>query len=366
MTDHIIRKMKPEERQTILKIMHRAFPLFQQAFFSLTKDVLVADHNGKLQGAVVLKTFSLPRGGQGGVVYWIFTDPEARGLGLGQALMDAGLSWLEEEAGCREIFAIVEGFNTSSSKLFATRGFSILPFKEQVRRFGLLGVARVWWASFHIPDIGHFLWGRPASKLPDKPTSQFTATLILNTLASLLALWRGAGFGLPHPTALWSYPLWTFLLLEWRTILMTLTGRRQGLKVRFRMWESGFNISLPLALAFGYFFPVPGGVYPDKDTWRYRDLLPQYGWIGLAGALPALALAWVFFLILRLADPAGWVQTFLEAGFETALTFSVFDILLPFFPFECFNGRRIWDWKKGLWVLLAAGTIALAVLIRVL
>jgi len=46
-------------------------------------------------------------------------------MGTGQKLIEAALHFFEDK-GCEEIMACVEGSNTSSSKLFSTRGFSIL------------------------------------------------------------------------------------------------------------------------------------------------------------------------------------------------------------------------------------------------
>ncbi len=356
-----IQMMQPEERKTTLSIMRRSFPVFMQLFLSLGEHTLVAKAEGKILGGVVLKTFDLPGGSKGGVIEWIFTHPEARGLGAGQALIEAGLSWLEG-AGCSQIFAIVEGFNTSSSKLFATRGFSILPFREQVNRFGLLGLFRVWLASFHIFDVGHFLWGQPGTTLPDRPGPQFLATLILNALAAALVIWHNWGFGRPDTTALWAFPLAALVLIELRALAMTLAAKQQGLDLRFRMWETGFTISLPLALLFGFFFPVPGSLYPKTARWRYREMLPEYGRVGLAGALPVLLIAWAAFTLMMFTTPRAWVESLLSAAFQLGLYFSIFDILLVFFPFVSFNGRRVWDWNKALWGVCAAAVVGLFIL----
>ncbi len=365
MTSFSIRQMQKDERRVVRQIMRRSFPPFQQLFFSLTPETLVAvSDKGKPLGAVVLKTFSLPGGDKGGVIYWIFTDPEVRGKGLGQKLMDAGLEALSS-AGCSQISAIVEGFNTSSSNLFSSRGFSILPFREQIRRFGWGGTAKMWWENFHIPDIGHFLWGKPPSDTPDTPGPQFSATLLLNILCGLLALWRGYAFTLPNRTILWAIPIWIFLLIELRTIFMTLSARKQALNLRFRMWESGFFLSFLLALIFGFYFPIPGGLYPQKDIWHYRRLVPEYGRVALSGTLPALLLSWGIFLTREFAPFEAWAQTFLNTGYKMALTFSIFDILLVFFPFVSFNGRRIWHWHKLVWGLLATALISLMVLNRI-
>ena len=360
-----IRDMTRDDRKTILRIMRRAFPIFQQLFFSLTPNVLVYEDDSQIPGAVVLKTFSIPKGQKAGVVYWIFTDPDAQGRGVGQALFEAGLQELEA-MGCQTLFAIVEGFNTSSSQLFSRHGFSILPFRDQLQRFGLLGLFKVWWATFHIPDIGHFLWGKPPAQTEDQPGPQFLATLGFNILLSLAALWRSSGFTMPNLTALWALPLAVFLMLETRIILMTLSARKQNLTMRFRMWESGFTLSTFLALTLGYYFPIPGSVYPDEKNWRYKSIIPPYGKIALAGVLPSILLAWGSFLILQFILTSDVLKTALEITLDTTRTFAIFDVVLAFFPFVSFNGRRLWDWQKTVWGILSLSIITLTVLIRLI
>jgi len=148
-----IRQMQPGEEKYILGIMRRAFPFFIQLTFSSAmirsaKQVLVVCVDGDIKGGTLLKTFDLPGDIKGGVVDWIFTDPSGQGLGLGARLMDASFDWFDQ-VGCDHIFAIVEGFNTNSSNLFARRGLSILTFKEQLQRFGFPGILKVWLKTFH-------------------------------------------------------------------------------------------------------------------------------------------------------------------------------------------------------------------------
>ncbi|MBN1316099.1 MAG: GNAT family N-acetyltransferase, partial [Anaerolineales bacterium] len=131
----LIRPMQAGEKPAVRKIMQQAFPLVLQWFFSWTPNVLVAERDGELLGAVVFKLFSLPGKREGGLIDWVFTAPEVRGLGLGQRLVEAALEFFDEQ-GCDEVMACVEGYNTSSSKIFARRGFSILSPGEQFRRYG--------------------------------------------------------------------------------------------------------------------------------------------------------------------------------------------------------------------------------------
>ncbi len=355
-TNILIRPMEKDERRKVHAVMRQAFPLIQQWFFSWEPNVLVAEQDGRLLGGIVLKLFRLPRGRKGGLVAWIFTAPEARGLGAGQRVVEAGIEFFEQQA-CDEIFACVEGYNTSSSKLFASRGFSILSPGEQFRRYGL-GIFTVWLKTFHFIDVGHFLWARPAAKSADSPVLQWWGTIAANTLLGLFVLWRANGFRAGNSVMWLILPLVILALFGLRYLGMRLAARGQGLAVRFRAWESGFPLSLGIALAFGSLFPVPGNMYPVAEQPRYRDLLPSLGRAALAGTLPVLFVVWAAWGALRLGVPAGleaWLETLLQVG----ATLALFDIALPFFPFTSFNGRRLWDWNKVVWALLALATVGL-------
>ena len=83
--------------------------------------------------------------------------------------------------------------NTSSSKIFSERRFSILSPGEQFRRYGLRAFA-LWFKIFHYIDIGHFVWAHPAAERQDRPLLQWWGTVLANALICLLALWRGSGF----------------------------------------------------------------------------------------------------------------------------------------------------------------------------
>ncbi|MCP4540240.1 MAG: GNAT family N-acetyltransferase [Chloroflexi bacterium] len=357
MTDILIRPMRAEEKKDVAAIMRRSFELTQQWFFSWSPDVLVAEQDGKLLGAVVLKMFSLPGGRKGGLIAWVFTAPEARGTGAGQQLIESALKFLEEQ-GCDELMACVEGYNSSSSKLFATRGFSILSPGEQFRRYGL-GALSMWIHTFHFIDVGHFLWVRPAASQPDNPTMQWWGNWLANILVSLLALGRQNGFGQLTLSSVVKIPLLLALFLGIRTLSMQWMARRQKMSVRYRAWESGFPLSVLIALAFGAPYPVLGSLYPTSDRWRYRDLLPKLGTVALSGVLPALALTWGAWALSRFGGLGPEASSWISSAMTMGLVMMLFDVVLVFFPFVSFNGRRIWDWNKLLWGLCALATVAL-------
>jgi hypothetical protein len=109
----------------------------------------------------------------------------------------------------------------------------------------------------------------------------------------------------------------------------------------------------------GLFFPTPGSVYPRGGIWRYRNLLAQLGPSAFAGASAVLVFAWVTWGLLRFGgvppEIASWLRFAQVAGQMLAL----FEVLLPFSIFVSFNGRRVWDWSRPAWALLAAATVGL-------
>ncbi|MFC1990116.1 GNAT family N-acetyltransferase [Chloroflexota bacterium] len=167
-----IRSMQVNEKKAVHHMMARSFPLVQRWFFSFTPYVLVAEQNEQLLGAVVLKLVPLSKDHKDGLIYWVFTAPENCGMQIGQRLVEAGIAFLEEQ-GCERILACVEGYNTSSNKLFSTRGFSIRSPGEQFHRYGIWGTLALWGKIFHYIDIGHFVWSRPVAKRSDSLALQW-------------------------------------------------------------------------------------------------------------------------------------------------------------------------------------------------
>ena len=347
--------MQANEKPAVRAIMCQSFPVVQQWFFSWTPHILVAEQEGHLLGAILLKTFALPGDRKGGLASWVFTATAARGLGAGQQLVEAGLDFLRAQ-GCDEIMACVEGYNTSSSKLFATRGFSILSPGEQLRRYRL-GLLSLWARIFHIIDIGHFVWVRPAAKFPARPSMQWWGNWLANSLILWLALWRGNAFGSLAPEVLWMAPLVVLLFFGARLLCMHLTAAHLGVQMRYRAWESAFPLGLGIALGFGAWFPSPGGLYPTSHQWRYKELLPKLGRIALAGVTPVLLLTWGAWTLSHLNTVTPTLETILNLVLTIGKPLSLFDIALPFFPFVSFNGRRLWDWQRGLWGILAIAAV---------
>ena len=156
--DSAIRLMCSDEKKEVRSLLRRCFPITEWWPFRFTDNTLVAQHDGKIVGTAVLRFFSLPKKRKGAFVEYIFTAPEVRGMGFGQKLVEAALKYCEEK-GCDEIMTQIKGDNTSSSKSFSTRGFTVLSPGQQLRRYGL-GIILVWLKTMHILAKGQLLWVR--------------------------------------------------------------------------------------------------------------------------------------------------------------------------------------------------------------
>ena len=166
-----------------------------------------------------------------------------------------------------------------------------------------------------------------------------------------------------QPHILWQLPVAVTLVFGVRSVAMKLTARRLALPSRYRIWETGLTVSTLIAVAFGGVFPSPGSYYPETVRWSYRAELRRVAAVAASGAAAVLVLAW-----LLLAYELGGFER-VPAPLHDMLGFAVFlsqgllvfEILLPFFPFGSYNGRRVWDLHRGLWAVLAIATAALYV-----
>jgi ribosomal protein S18 acetylase RimI-like enzyme len=354
-----VRRMHDGEKRAVRALAGRVFSRLESAFFSPPVQTLVAERDGHLVGAVVPKVFALPDKRWYGAIFWLMTDPQARGLGVGGRLVEATLEYFEDHC-CREAFACVEGYNTSSSNLFTARGFTVLSPREQLRRYGLLGTFTLWIKMFRLgADVGHFLWTRPGATRRDHPGLQWWTGTLLSVLIFLLAGWREGWVEGPEPSTVLGAALAIVALFGLREAAMRLAARWQGLSVRHRLWEAALPLSAGVALMLGLFFPTPGSVYPRSIVWRYRNLLPKLGPIAFAGASAVLLFAWVTWWLLRFGGLPPEIASWFRFGHVAGQMLALYDVLLPFSIFVSFNGRRVWNWNRPAWVVLAVVTLGL-------
>lgn len=386
-----VRPMTAADRTGTRAVARRSFGHFAMLFFDFGARTFVVEDQGRIVGGIALGVFDAGRHRDEtrfrcGVIKWIFTLPEAQGRGVAGLLLSAALDWFRDQR-CTDYLACVEGYNTASSNRFYDVGFRPFGLRAQLKRYGA-SLARVWLGAFHLLDVGHFLWvyhaeaqgGEANNGVGDARAESFdgdhgdaelqttggsaaawltTAVLNAVVLSVMVLRTRGAdALGFQRVSAILAG---VTLVVAVRTAAMLLTARTVGLPVRFRSWETGLTLSAAIALVFGRLFPVPGSVYPRRLRWRYRDLLPQLGPIAAVGAGETLSLAWVLWAIGYFVAPGGWLGVALATAAMYARATLVFDLLIPVFPFNCFNGRRILDWKPLVWGIFTAAAAALFV-----
>ena len=103
--------------------------------------------------------------------------------------------------------------------------------------------------------------------------------------------------------------------------------------------------------------PSPGSHYPKTVRWSYQNEVRRLAIVGFSGALGVLVLGWVFFASEALGLPSVLAPLAEVRSFAVLVVHPllVFEVLLPFFPFGSYNGRRVWDYRPLLWAVLATG-----------
>lgn len=134
------------------------------------------------------------------------------------------------------------------------------------------------------------------------------------------------------------------------------------LKVRFRPIEDWFGMSLILALAGGAWVPVPGNLYPKEDTWTYRDIAKKLGVMAFMGTFIIVASTWLIYLIPLIVSIPSAYDVWFDIGLRTGATLSFLETALPFFPLEVYNGKRIWNLNKFIWLILTCFGVTIFVI----
>lgn len=345
-----IRELEPDEEERFVRLGKAVFGPVTGLGLSVREVNLVAvmrsgnEGDEEPVGGVVA---TLERGKDGqvvGVVRWLFVTEEARGRGLGRNLVKECIRALRE-AGASWVFSDVLGENTSSSGVVTGLGGRQFSPREQLRAVGLSGMLRVWKELKHWRNQGFYIYGWGKNDEEDSVDTYRSGELpisagIVAALATLAALRAGQNVVFVLAIALG-------LLLLREAVVRTVAGL-QGLRLRHAAWESGLPIGVGLALVAGVYFPVVGGLYPQRPEWRSREEAGRRGKAAL-----------VFSLLLIGALAAG---SLLGGELGAALRFVSIPMLLfgVFFatpPFEAFDASRLREWNPGVWVAVVALTL---------
>ncbi|MGM0421125.1 MAG: GNAT family N-acetyltransferase, partial [Bacillota bacterium] len=333
-----IRRMTASDKKRVDEIVRGSFPLAASLFFKPKPVTLVAVIENRVVGGVVLGRFSYGRNKQAGILYWLFTAPEARREGAARALVEEASNRLFAQ-GCQEIFACIEGYNSASASIFFSASFKRLSAWQQFMKYGYYAL-NIWWNSHHVFDLGHQLWVLEQEgfkeKVPRQPYLSWLVNLIVSTVIFLTALVRSDMIELSPIAGVYGL-LSLALTYGLREGAGLAAAKGSDLDLEYYPWESGQTIALLIAGAFGSFLPVPGAFYPREAGWHYQEKLPELARQALASTGIVLVAAWLLKLDFFLAKNE---NMFLQIWQIALLNLAVFDIALPFFPFTPFNGKR--------------------------
>ncbi|MFP4642771.1 MAG: N-acetyltransferase family protein [Spirochaetales bacterium] len=354
--------MQDKDRPRVREIVRNVFPVLVRSSFGFGSQTLVYESDGRVRGGIVLKFFPLPSGSTGGLVSWIFVDPGDQGSGIGKRLLTEGLSALEAN-GCTHLFADIAGDNTALSRLFASEGFREISAGALFDTYGI-GALGVIANTQHLFDVGHALWRKPPQSRPPRPGMQLVSTLALHIPIALLYLIRSLRVENLEAVMVYRLSGVLALLILLRLAATWITARVAGVRLRYRMWERGMPLGMLVAAGFGVIFPIPGSLYPREPGWSFEKYARVLALASVAGVAAVAATGGLAAVLMRLADsPAAvgwlvWVR-------RSAVALLVVDAVLPVYPFDAYAANRVRRYSVPAWVLLAAFSIAAAMLIAV-
>lgn len=141
-------------------------------------------------------------------------------------------------------------------------------------------------------------------------------------------------------------------------------ARHFGLYAEYRKWNQGLYLALLFSL-FGFVFAAPGAVHihPRADLWGRVKRISQKvnGLVSSFGPVTNIILALIF-VILGILFPAlnnialfGIQLSFITYGVFINSWLALFN-LIPFGPLD---GRKVFGWRKDVWIVLLVIAIAL-------
>ncbi|CAG0961613.1 hypothetical protein METP2_00829 [Methanosarcinales archaeon] len=127
-----------------------------------------------------------------------------------------------------------------------------------------------------------------------------------------------------------------------------IVAQRFGSWAEFRMSPIMLLLMLVLVYQLGILFAAPGAVMIYGGNVGRRE----NGRISLAGPLSNLILGMAFFLLL---SEQGILYEIGRYGVIVNITLALFNMI----PFGIFDGRKVWDWNKPVYILVVTATLLL-------
>lgn len=347
MADILIRSMEAEEAKEVRALGSRSFSGLESLWISKPKDALVATLDGKIVGATLYKLMMV--GDQKiGYVDYAFIDPVHQGKGVGSMLYKATTEHLWA-LGCDAQTAIVKDDNVGSWRLFQHNGFVRMSLPEMVRQFGVMGTCKQYFVTPLCFGVGMEYYAalrqgnRPSGK--EGSFKQMMASLLANSLL----FWAVISWRVDH--VLTTFCAWIFLLLGVMAIEAVGT-RCNKRKWQYRHTNGGALVCILVSL--GSIFPMIGNWYPTQYE-NTREFRRDMGFTALVG--------WLFLLAVAVCTLIVNTQGIFIQALGQLATFLLIYRMLPFYPFESFGGKRVFNWNKWIYYMMSICTLAILALL---
>ncbi|MCX8151330.1 MAG: GNAT family N-acetyltransferase [Candidatus Bathyarchaeota archaeon] len=360
-----VREMQPSEESAVESLFARSLGVIDRLVFKLSFEeaqksaqkqqggTLVAECDGKLVGAVSTRVQTI-KGKQTGFVDALVADKLLRGRGVGKALVDGAVSWLEQR-GCEVIYATADRYNSPSWNIFIHRGFRLYEVPRQLRDYRI-SFLRLWLVEFYLVGFGTFFLKRGGSQQPSETAAVWHW---LAALFGVSAIWWIQVLRSQGPLMLLPLVVGVVAIsLLAHEFSQKLVASRLGLLTTFKAWGSGILFSWLLALV-GLFFPAYGSTYIKQLDWRYNPRKDKTGFFFFMGPLVSFIFALAFW-VFSVSTSNGLVLALARVGYNINIIMVVFN-LLPVKAAGGFvwDGQKILEWNKVAWFALVIATVAL-------
>ena len=166
-----------------------------------------------------------------------------------------------------------------------------------------------------------------------------------------------------------------FFAFVFHELAHRIAARRYGFQAVYHVWIPGLILAMGAAL-FGFLFAAPGGVHIQigENTAENRAKLGKSALAGpivnmvLAVVFAVFTLAFVYFVDSYLTSTgkslsqlASWVNPVFGIcviGVEINAWLAFFNLI----PWGNFDGNKVFQWNKKVWIIFFIGSIALYVL----
>ena len=365
----VIRGMAPHEASAVTQLFSRNLGIVDRIAFQISFEdawkraprqqggVLVADCEGRLVGSVAVRVQRL-KATQTGFIGALAVDRAQRGRGIGTALVEGAIAWLEDR-GCEVIFATADRYNSPSWNIFIHHGFAVYGVTGQLKDYGV-HLVQLWLAEFHCLGFGTFFLKRGETKVPPRErgdVAHYAAALLVMALTGGV---QAARSGAPFLTAALIGAVIGGSVMA-HEVAQRLMARRLRLATTFRVWASGLLFHGALSLLGGV-FPAYGSTYVQQLDYRYDDAHKRLGGVLVAGPLVSLLLAVAGWSLALVAPGSG-----LSAAGRAGYTFNLLNLMVNLLPLQAagglvWDGRKILQWNRGVWGTLVIGALAVIAL----